>query len=56
MKETKNTFKEMMDDLYVEELAVDVTAMEDIIALNKLLNIDFTELELDILEQQRSEF
>lgn len=56
MKETKNYEEMMMDDMFVEELAVDVTAIEDIIALNKLLNIDSTELELDVLEQQRSEF
>lgn len=47
---------EMMDDLTVEELAIDVTSMEDIIALNKLIGLDTTELELDVLEQKRSEF
>lgn len=47
---------EMMDDLTVEELAIDVTSMEDIITLNKMIGLDTTELELDILEQKRSEF
>lgn len=47
---------EMMDDLTVEELAIDVTSMEDIITLNKMIGLDTTELELDVLEQKRSEF
>lgn len=47
---------EMMDDLTVEELAVDVANIEDIITLNKLIGVDTTELELDVLEQKRSEF
>lgn len=47
---------EMMDDLTVEELAIDVTSMEDIITLNKMMGLDTTELELDVLEQKRSEF
>lgn len=58
MKEntTKKEMMEMMDDLTVEELAIDVTSMEDIITLNKMIGLDTTELELDILEQKRSEF
>ena len=56
MKETKKEMMEMMDDLTVEELAIDVTSMEDIITLNKLIGLDTTDLELDILEQKRSEF
>lgn len=52
MKETKYEM-DLMEDLYVEELAVDVTAVEDIIALNKLIGLDTTDLELDVLEQQR---
>ena len=57
MKETKKEMMEMeMDDLRIEELAVDVTNIEDIITLNKMIGLDTTELELDILEQKRSEF
>ena len=57
MKETKKYEMEMKDDdLRIEELAIDVTSMEDIIALNKLIGLDTTELELDVLEQKRSEF
>lgn len=57
MKETKKyEMMEMMDDLTIEELAVDVANIEDIITLNKLIGIDTTELELDVLEQKRSEF
>lgn len=58
MKEntTKKEMMEMIDDLTIEELAVDVANIEDIITLNKLIGVDTTELELDILEQKRSEF
>ena len=58
MKETKKyEMMEMeMDDLRIEELAIDVSNTEDIIALNKLIGLDTTELELDVLEQKRSEF
>lgn len=58
MKEntTKKEMMEMIDDLTIEELAVDVANIEDIITLNKLIGIDTTELELDVLEQKRSEF
>lgn len=63
MKETKKEMMEMDlnliemdDDLNIEELAVDVTSTEDIISLNKMLGLDTTELELDILEQKRSDF
>lgn len=58
MKEntTKKEMMEMMDDLTIEELAVDVANIEDIITLNKLIGVDTTELELDVLEQKRSEF
>lgn len=61
MKEntTKKEMMEMemeMEDLRIEELAIDVTNMEDIISLNKMLGLDTTELELDVLEQKRSEF
>ena len=61
MKETKKyemdlNLIEMDDDLNIEELAVDVTSIEDIISLNKMLGLDTTDLELDILEQKRSEF
>ena len=58
MKEntTKKEMMEMMDDLTIEELAVDVANIEDIISLNKMIGLDTTELELDILEQKRSEF
>jgi hypothetical protein len=57
MKEnTTKKMMEMMDDLTIEELAVDVANIEDIITLNKLIGIDTTELELDVLEQKRSEF
>jgi len=57
MKETKKEMMEMeMDDLRIEELAVDVTNIEDIITLNKMIGLDTTELELDVLEQKRSEF
>lgn len=57
MKETKKyEMMEMMDDLTIEELAVDVANIEDIITLNKMIGIDTTELELDVLEQKRSEF
>lgn len=58
MKEntTKKEMMEMMDDLTIEELAVDVANIEDIIILNKLIGVDTTELELDVLEQKRSEF
>lgn len=58
MKETKKyEMMEMeMDDLRIEELAIDVSNIEDIIALNKLIGLDTTELELDVLEQKRSEF
>ena len=59
MKETKKEMMKMemeMDDLRIEELAVDVTSVEDIISLNKMLGLDTTDLELDILEQKRSEF
>lgn len=54
MKETKKY--EMMDDLTIEELAVDVANIEDIITLNKMIGVDTTDLELDVLEQKRSEF
>ena len=58
MKEntTKKEMMGMIDDLTIEELAVDVANIEDIITLNKLIGIDTTELELDVLEQKRSEF
>lgn len=57
MKETKKEMMEMeMDDLRIEELAVDVANIEDIITLNKMIGLDTTELELDVLEQKRSEF
>lgn len=58
MKEntTKKEMMEMIDDLTIEELAVDVANIEDIITLNKLIGVDTTELELDVLEQKRSEF
>lgn len=58
MKEntTKKEMMEMIDDLTIEELAVDVASIEDIITLNKLIGVDTTELELDVLEQKRSEF
>ncbi len=58
MKEntTKKEMMEMMDDLTIEELAVDVANIEDIISLNKMIGLDTTELELDVLEQKRSEF
>lgn len=58
MKEntTKKEMMEMMDDLTIEELAVDVANIEDIISLNKMIGLDTTELELDILEQKRFEF
>lgn len=58
MKEntTRKEMMEMMDDLTIEELAVDVANIEDIITLNKLIGVDTTELELDVLEQKRSEF
>ncbi len=57
MKENTKKYEMMeMDDLRIEELAVDVTCTEEIIALNKLIGIDTTELELDVLEQKRSEF
>jgi len=45
-----------MEDLKIEQLAMDVVNMEDIIELNKLLGIDTTEMELDILDIQRGEF
>lgn len=51
MKE-HTTKKEMMDDLTIEELAVDVANIEDIISLNKMIGLDTTELELDVLEQK----
>ena len=60
MKETKYEMDlnliEMDDDINIEELAVDVTSIEDIISLNKMLGLDTTELELDVLEQKRSKF
>ena len=58
MKEntTRKEMMEMMDDLTIEELAVDVANIEDIISLNKMIGLDTTELELDVLEQKRSEF
>lgn len=58
MKEntTKKEMMEMMDDLTIEELAVDVANIEDIITLNKMIGVDTTDLELDVLEQKRSEF
>lgn len=56
MKETKRYEMDLMDDLTIEELAIDVANIEDIIALNKLIGLDTTELELDVLEQKRSEF
>lgn len=58
MKEnnTRKEMMEIMDDLTIEELAVDVANIEDIITLNKLIGVDTTELELDVLEQKRSEF
>lgn len=58
MKEntTKKEMMEMMDDLTIEELAVDVANIEDIISLNKMIGLDTTELELDVLEQKRFEF
>lgn len=58
MKEntTRKEMMEMMDDLTIEELAVDVANIEDIITLNKLIGVDTTELELDVLEQKRSDF
>lgn len=57
MKETKKyEMMEMMDDLTIEELAVDVVNIEDIITLNKMIGVDTTDLELDVLEQKRSEF
>ena len=58
MKEntTKKEMMEIMDDLTIEELAVDVANIEDIISLNKMIGLDTTELELDVLEQKRSEF
>lgn len=58
MKEntTKKEMMEMMDDLTIEELAVDVANIEDIISLNKMIGLDTTELELDVLEQKRLEF
>lgn len=58
MKENtiKKEMMEIMDDLTIEELAVDVANIEDIISLNKMIGLDTTELELDVLEQKRSEF
>lgn len=57
MKEnTKKEMMEMMDDLTIEELAIDVTSIEDIITLNKMIGVDTTDLELEVLEQKRSEF
>lgn len=58
MKEntTKKEMMEMIDDLTIEELAVDVANIEDIISLNKMIGLDTTELELDVLEQKRFEF
>lgn len=59
MKETKKYEMDLMEiygDLNIEELAIDVSNTEDIIALNKLIGLDTTDLELDILEQKRSEF
>lgn len=45
-----------MEDLYIEQLAMDVTNLEDIIELNKLMGIDTTDLELDVLDIKRGEF